>query len=327
MKKTVKKACICLIAIGMLAATLVSCATAKNAVPEKAKAVLVKEDSRMLWSINGTDRNGNPSKIYVQGTFHIADGRCYPVSDLVEEAFFSADRIFGEISGEGNIELNIRMPSIYEESMARANGRLLSDNLSDEDVLLLIQLAGEDVFNTLNQFEPWVLTTVLSTSIYMISGFSPDYGLDAVFNNAAIGCGIQVEGLDTVDCQLEALSFGTYDQQMIVLQNTIDGFKDFEKTNREAQEFYQAYLDDDVARIAEIGFGELEDATLSAEEQAYNEEYEKVLIFDRNEKWAGIFEDLLEEGGTTFVYAGTLHFVGDHSVFKYMEENGTLVIE
>ncbi|MBQ0167452.1 MAG: TraB/GumN family protein [Treponema sp.] len=199
----------------MLAATLVSCATAKNAVPEKAKAVLVKEDSRMLWSINGTDRNGNPSKIYVQGTFHIADGRCYPVSDLVEEAFFSADRIFGEISGEGNIELNIRMPSIYEESMARANGRLLSDNLSDEDVLLLIQLAGEDVFNTLNQFEPWVLT----------------------------------------------------------------------------------------------------------------EEYEKVLIFDRNEKWAGIFEDILEEGGTTFVYAGTLHFVGDHSVFKHMEENGTLIIE
>ena len=326
---TAKKTLVCILVAVVLAASLVSCASARGEapVPEKAPAVLTKEDARMFWSISGTDKNGNPSKIYIQGTFHIADERCYPLATAVSEAFMNADRVFGELSTEGNAELVERMPAVYEESQARANGRRLTENLSEEDVLFLISLAGQESVDALDAFEPWVFTTVLDTSIYLINGFAAEYGPDAVFNNQAMMLGKNVEGLDTVDCQLEALSFGTYDQQMINFKKSLDAFKDLASTKQEALDFYQAYLDGDVEKIAEIGFGELEDENLSAEEQAFNEGYEQVLIYDRNEKWAGIFEDLLEEGGTTFVYAGTLHFVGDHSVFSYMEENGTLVTE
>lgn len=329
MLKNVGKTLVCILVAVVLAASLVSCASTKAevAAPEKAPAVLTKEDARMFWSISGTDKNGNPSKIYIQGTFHIADERCYPLATVVSEAFMNADRVFGELSTEGTAELTEMMPAIYEESQARANGRRLTENLSEEDVAFLVSLAGQETVDALDIYEPWVFTTVLDTSIYLINGFAADYGPDAVFNMQAMMLGKNVEGLDTVDCQIEALSFGTYEQQMNNFKKSLDAFKDLESTRQEALDFYQAYLDGDTDRIAEIGFGELEGEDLSAEELEFNEGYKQVLICDRNEKWAGIFEDLLEEGGTTFVYAGTLHFVGDYSVFSYMEENGTLVTE
>lgn len=309
------------------ASIFISCASTKTSDSAiKQKAVLEKQAERMFWKIDGTDRNGNPSAIYVQGTFHLADEKCYPIADNVINAFKESDRIFGELSTEGNKELTDRMPEVYNESITRANGRLLSDNLPEEDVLFIKQLFGEDLFNYCNCFEPWFLTTILDTAVYTLNGFSTEYGIDPYFNRLASSIEKNVEGLDTVDCQIEALSFGTYDQQLLSLSAAIKNLSNLEQAKHDALEFYQAYLDGNVDKLISISFEE-QDESVSDAEKEYNDLYTQKLILDRNEKWAHTFEDLLEEGGTTFVFAGTLHFIGDESVFKYMEKNGTLEIK
>lgn len=289
------------------------------------KAILEKQPERMFWKITGTDKNGNPSAIYIQGTFHFADEKCYPFSEAVLNAFTSSDRIFAEISTEGNKELEAKMPEIYQESFTRANGRLLSEKLSEADFAYLKQLIGDNLADYCNSFEPWVLNTILDVVIYSFNGFSIEYGIETYFNKLAESSQKNVEGLDTVDCQIEAITFGTYEQQFTNLLNTLEQFKNLEEIKQKALDFYQAYLDGDIQKFESIGFTE-SDETLTPEEIEYNELYNQKLIIDRNEKWAKTFEDLLYEGGTTFVYAGALHFVGEYSVFKYMEEKGSLKI-
>ena len=71
--------------------------------PEFEPATLTKTDSRMLWRIDGKDKNGNPSVVYVLGTFHFATDEIYPLSDEILDAWNSADRLVAEISSDDQI--------------------------------------------------------------------------------------------------------------------------------------------------------------------------------------------------------------------------------
>ena len=79
-----KKLNIKLFAILFVAASLlVSCASKPKAAP---KATLTRTDSRLFWRIDGTDASGNPSTVYIQGTFHLGDERIFPLSEEVINA-------------------------------------------------------------------------------------------------------------------------------------------------------------------------------------------------------------------------------------------------
>ncbi|MBQ2479917.1 MAG: TraB/GumN family protein [Treponema sp.] len=49
----------------------------------------------MFWKISGTDKNGNPSVVYIQGTIHVGSKELYPLDKEVLDAFNNADRIAG----------------------------------------------------------------------------------------------------------------------------------------------------------------------------------------------------------------------------------------
>ena len=64
----------------------------KNPVP-----TLSANEDCVFWEINGKDKNGEDSKLYVLGTFHLADERLQ-IPEKVIQAFDSADRLVGEMS-------------------------------------------------------------------------------------------------------------------------------------------------------------------------------------------------------------------------------------
>ena len=93
-----------IIAAFILGLVLTSCVSTPSA-SKKAPAILTKTDSRAFWRIDGTDKNGNPSTVYIQGTFHLGDERIFPLSEEVQQAFINADRHAGEISTQGYYKL------------------------------------------------------------------------------------------------------------------------------------------------------------------------------------------------------------------------------
>ncbi|MBP5175364.1 MAG: TraB/GumN family protein, partial [Treponema sp.] len=46
--------------------------------------------------------------------------------------------------------------------------------------------------------------------------------------------------------------------------------------------------------------------------------YNEALLTKRNKAWAEKIKGYLNEGGETFIFAGSMHFLGKDSVFKYL---------
>ncbi|MBP5746756.1 MAG: TraB/GumN family protein, partial [Treponema sp.] len=114
----------------------------------------------------------------------------------------------------------------------------------------------------------------------------------------------EILGLETVPEQLDSISCGTYDAQLLQLKEIIEGIdaeKFKEEMNSAAKNLYEAYLSGDPKKLEE----------LTSEDE-------------RNEKWAKRIQSDMEMGGTTFVYAGAAHWVGEKSVFAYLEEWGLI---
>lgn len=133
----------------------------------------------------------------------------------------------------------------------------------------------------------------------------------------------KVEALDTIEQQINILSYGTFEDQLTMLKETLAEAKNIVT---EVQTLRDLYIKNDRETLtAMLGHSllQLPDAFSEEKMQAFVD----VLLTNRNRIWARKFHEYLQAGGTTFVFAGTAHFLGDNSVFEIMKQNGTLSLQ
>ncbi len=305
--------------IAFMFISLFSCATTSKNV--NSKATLSETDSRMFWKIEGIDKNGKPSTIYLQGTIHFGNEKLYPLSETVLEAFDNANRLAGEISSKDmeNLITSIQMEAL--KSYERAKGKNIGDYLTEEENDFIISVLGKEAVKAIYAFEPWLLTQALSGLAYQSSNLDPNKGLDVFFMERANNQKKEIEGLDSLQTQIAILSFGNYNEQIKILKDTIKDLKTGEG-NDDIDKLYKAYLDSNLEEFFALSNKEYENMT--KEEKEFTERFSKTLLDDRNKQWAKIITNYLNEGGTTFIFAGAAHFIGDNSVFEYLKELKTL---
>lgn len=293
-----------------------SCATTNS----KPKATLTQRNERMFWEINGIDAQGNPSTVFIQGTFHLADERVFPIADNVLVAWAECDRLVGEISTEGWANYN---SSLQNRIMASSltGGQNVKDDLTKEELDFINNLIGEEMVNQLSPQKPWILTTILDQILLQSTGFNLEYGYDMNFIAFANQYGKYMEGLDDLELQLDLIEYGTREDQIMLLKDTIKGLQDIESTLAELFEMYEAFVNDDRVRMGEITDSSIEKSI--AENKNYQNYYEEMFT-NRNKDWAKKIESYLNEGGTTFIFAGCGHFTGKNNVFDFMKKNGTI---
>ena len=309
-----------LFAIAFIAITITSCAS--NAIL-KEPATLTKYDNEMFWEINATDKNGEPSKIYVLGTIHAADDRLYPISENIVEAFINADALYGEISTEDNNKILQETMSRQMESNKRElarieeTGKKYSDYLTeDQKALAAALLGGPQGLAQMEMFEPWVLNTVLTTVPMAASGLDPMKSLDMVLAQQAASEGRTVLGLDTLETQFAIIEYGDWETQLFMLQEALDDILENQTdSGKDIKELYEVYLTGDEGKMEDVMSEQL-----SKDTSEIAEKYNYMVFTERNTDWANKFANMLNEGGTTFIFAGCGHFVGDDSVFAHMAE-------
>ncbi len=304
-------------ALAVTAMTLTSCASAGKT---SQKAILAEEPARMFWSISGTDAKGNPSKVYIQGTVHVGDSSLYPFADTVLSAWSESDRIFAEISAEDLQSAAQEIAVAVQASLPKADGKNLLDYLSDEEKEAYLSLIPEESATQFALFEPWVSQYILTSLVMQNSGYTANYGPDVQFYSLAIQQGLTVQGLDQVQDQIDAMVFGTYDQQLAILKDTLADVADPESFLEELRNMFKAYVDNDKAALATI----LDEDSENLKDQDWYGDYQSVMLYKRNQSWADQIKGFLSEGGTTFIFAGCGHFLGDNNVFEYLKKNGTL---
>ena len=308
------------ISILIFAFMLVSCTTTTSTgKTTKQKAELTKYPEAMLWELKGTDSQGNPSSVSILGTIHVADNRLYPLPAVVESAWKSADRIVGEISTDdwGRYTDEVQKRTIASLSKDKS----VKDYLTAEENEFLTALLGAQTYTSLSMFEPWVLNSTLSTILLQSSGLFAEQSYDVSFITKAHSAGIKMEGLDSLDTQLDILQYGTWDEQIAFLKDGIESLQNITEETMQLVSLYEAYLSADPDVFTAIYAEELEE---DIKQNPLYKDYYKKMFNDRNKEWADKIADYLKQGGNTFIFAGTGHFTGDNSVFDYMRKNGTL---
>ncbi len=298
-----------------------ACIMSSCATMGKAGATLTECPERMFWRIDGVDKQGNPSTVYVQGSFHVGDSRMYPLQPGVVQAWSGADRLVAEIASKDYMQLQAKLMELMMQSLQKAGGRVVTDGLTEEQKKTLQGFIDKEMMDKFALFEPWVTTYSLASMLYANSGLSPEYGLDNGLLVSAQEEGRDVEGMDELQVQLDVITYGSYDEQLDMLRDLLDDLKDPTDELAEVKAMYEAYLANDRAYFERLSQESMEED--EAEHEFYKGYY-KMLINDRNKDWAKDIARYLREGGTTFIYAGSAHWVGSDSVFTYLRKQGTL---
>ena len=311
---------ITLFLLSLVLGVFVSCTSNR---PAKS-AVRVTEQARMFWQIDGVDADGKSSAVYIQGTIHVGDKRLYPLAPSVVEAWNSADRIVGEISTADWARFQNELQNRIRESVRSADGRRISDALTSDQKRALYSVLGKAEAEQTDLFEPWVTNLSLQTLVYTSSGLSAEQGLDGQFMLLSYRQNREMEGLDDLETQFDVLTFGTYDEQLVMLQDVLDDIAGKNEIDQYVCKLYDAYLADDVASLdALLKESYRSDGEAAAKAALYKAYYEKTFT-ERNRAWAKKIAAWLSEGGVTFIFAGAGHFIGEDSVFSYLRKNGTL---
>ena len=56
----------------------------------------------------------------------------------------------------------------------------------------------------------------------------------------------------------------------------------------------------------------------------YYEQYEKAMMLDRNTDWVKDIKKYIDAGGTTFIFTGAAHWLGEESVFELLKADGVI---
>ena len=309
--KNLKKILTAALAFLLIFSFLVSCKTkdSNSQADGESKAVLIKHTERMFWEVKKGD-----TSIYVLGTIHVADKDFYPLEDKILEAFDKADRRVSELGGKKEMEmvqekLQIKMLQHFNISPEKD----LSNFLSEDKINVVKQELGENIAVPLFKFNPWILTIALNQVLYTKAGLDPQNGIDMHLLNRAGKK--KIEALESIDEQLDLLSSGTFEEQLKALKETIKELQNTDKAIDWLTKLKKLYLENNTEELKDF-IGSLLDMSDGISQDA--------LLKDRNIVWADKFEEYLNKGGTTFVFAGLAHFLGEDSVFEQMRIKGIL---
>ncbi len=264
------------------------------------------DGSPALWVLRDAD-----STIYLFGTVHILRPETAWHSDVVDKAFASADRVVFEITNPDDQAAALPLIQRYGIDMETP----LSSRLTAEEQAKL-NTAAVDMGMTgamLEPMRPWLAGLTLSMAPLAKAGYDPQSGVELVLRARALEAGKPVDGLETMEEQIQMLAGMSEEGQMAFLRSVLE---DYEKATVELDRLVAAWAAGDVESLEAIG------VTPMREE---SEPFYQTLLVRRNADWAGQIDTMMDGEGVIFIAVGSAHLAGDDSVQVLLEQRGYTV--
>lgn len=256
-----------------------------------------------LWVVKDED-----TTIYLFGTVHVLKPGLGWFDDAVKRAFDKSDQLMLEIVlPEDPAEMAQKMiPLALDQSGKTISSRLSADELKAYQAAMTglgIPVAQFD------RFEPWFAAMTLSIAPLAQLGYDPEQGAEKQLTAAAKAAAKPVSGLETVDQQLGFFD-GLPEKQQLAFLNSV--VKDIDKLGPTLDKTVVLWGKGDTEALA----------VAMNESMAATPELAKVLLFDRNQRWADQLKARMDQPGTVFVAVGAGHLAGEHSVQDFLKERG-----
>jgi uncharacterized protein YbaP (TraB family) len=256
-----------------------------------------------LWVVRDAD-----TTLYLFGTVHLLP------KDL---AWFDAEvaKTF-QASTELKLELlpqddpTALAPLIIQHALD-PRGRTMAQRLSPNDHAAYVQalqrlgLPAE----AMEPMEPWFVTVTIASLLYTKAGLEPNHGVETVLAKAARQAGKPISALETPEQQFALLEATPEDEQLAMLQDLI-------QRPEEAQTLTRKIVDVWAQGDAEAT------GTLMNESMKRTPQTSRVLLSERNLRWAEQLQQRMARPGVVFVAVGAGHLTGTTSVQELLSKAG-----
>ncbi|TXC68849.1 TraB/GumN family protein [Sphingorhabdus soli] len=281
---------------------LAGCATTGDLAANGAAAFDRGDADPAIWVIKDAD-----TTIYLFGTIHLLKPDLVWFDDAVKTAFDASDELVLEM-------VEPDAATMQQVIMARAmasDGIALRDRLDDAQRTRYDAALGQMGMApaTFDKLKPWAAAITLSTMPMQKLGFDPDAGVEKIVANGAKSGGKKIAAVETFDEQIGFFDALPVADQIAFLMATIDGLPDLAK---ETARMERDWATGDVADLAALlNEGLKTTPTLG-----------KILLADRNARWAAWLDERMKQPGTVFMAVGAGHLAGDASVQAYLAQRG-----
>lgn len=260
----------------------------------------------LLWRVDAPD--AAPS--FILGTFHSADPAVATPSGALRDVLDRVDSVTIEmVLDEAN-------ESQLGRAMLLTDGRRLSDIVGPERFARIVEagqrygIPGE----SLEVFRPWGVMVVFSVPpAELMRQASGAAMLDRVLQERAQERGIRVYGIETVEEQIAAIAGGDEDDQLALLDATLESSG---RVDTVFQRLREAYLDEDLARLHELTLEEAQSAPANVVERFLDR-----IVTERNYRMAERIRPRLAEGNA-LIAVGALHLYGEDGLLGLLAAEG-----
>lgn len=262
-----------------------------------------------LWLIEGQKTS------YLFGTIHLPDPRITTLHPYVEKAFNESDVVYTEIALDAN------------NLVRQVSYLMLHDNTDLTDLVpseLLIRAENQlQNINSALTIEPFLKFKVwaFATSLPLLEQQFNNPGvipLDAQIYQRAQTEGKVVGGLETMQEQMYYFDNLTQDEELKMLNDTIDFMEQAEKNGESiSDEFVKFYMQGDLNAFSEL-------MVKYVKEDEFSKQFMKKILHDRNYLMADRIADKIknDQSSSYFFAVGAGHYGGDTGIQKLLIEKG-----
>lgn len=292
----------------MFLAGLIGCLTtgasaqAPAAAPPLAAAVQASTAADpALWVVKDAD-----TTIYLFGTIHVLKPGLRWFDEGVKTAFDASQQLV--------LEMVQPKPAVMQGIIMKAGftteGPTLTEKLPEADrAAYLKALAGLGLpAAALDRADPWLAATQLSLIPVLRSGYDVTNGPETVLSAAAKAAGKPVIGLETAEQQIGYFDTLPEGLQIKFLASTV---KDLPKVSSTLQTMVTDWSAGKPERLGK---------TLN-EGMRETPEIGRILLADRNMRWADWLSARMGQPGTVFVAIGAGHLAGNDSVIAQLKRH------
>ncbi|MGH7854339.1 MAG: TraB/GumN family protein [Candidatus Binatia bacterium] len=265
---------------------------------------LAAQEKSLLWQVSRDDKS-----IFLLGSIHYLRKENYPLNQTILDAVDASKRLVLEIDLNRTFTESAQRATL-EKAIYR-DGTNLTQNVSPETYELASRRANELGLDMriLNPMKPWFAALTMVAINLQRMGLDPKFGVDRHLAERAKSSGKPTSGLETLESQLGIFDQLSKREQELMLRETVG---ELDRLDREINEIVQSWLKGDESRLTTL---------LLTGMQEYPDLYEKVLV-ERNRRWVGDIEKLVQQGSGAMVVVGAAHLVGKDSVVEMLKAKG-----
>lgn len=274
------------------------------------------ESKGAFWKIDDGDNT-----VYLLGSIHVSDGKLYPMQKEIMKGFVNSDALVVECNVAN---MTPEVQAQVQQIMLLSDGTKLEDHVSEETFEQFVELAAKAGLTRemCNMYKPWAAGSIASSVNMALSGKDASRGVDMFLINLSTAYQKDIEELETVMLQMNMFDSFSAELQEMNLKSSLVNESNDEILDMMLQSWHEGDLEKLQESLNEEGVSE----SMTAEEQALSEEFNKKLLADRNPAMIEKIKGMLNESEKNyFVVAGTLHMVGDDGIVKVLEDAGYTV--